>query len=188
MTAKRHIALPILLLGVLLCLAPQARGETGSGRGGIFIEYHLKSIAAFDPLLSGNAMVIGGKGIGASGKNFRLGGAGGGGFAWGAGQNVSFGMGYGGVLTEFSLTPWLTAGMIVGGGGFSVARVTAETDTTTTVSKISSGGFVLFYPSLQAEIKLKGFMTLVGTMGYFLPTNPRLHSVTLGVSILVGKI
>jgi hypothetical protein len=172
----------------LLCLSGTASAQMASGRGGPFIEAHLKSLAAFDPALSGNTMVVGGKGIGAAGKYFRLGGAGGGGFAWGAGENVSFGMGYGGVLTELTVTKWLTASMIVGGGGYAISRIVSETETTTTFEKVSSGGFVLFYPGIQAEIKLPGYMTLAATLGYFLPTVSRLQSVTVGLSLLMGKL
>ncbi len=175
-------------MAALLCLAPAARSEVANGRGGPFIQFHVKPLSAFDPLLSGNIMVVGGKGMGSITKNFRLGGGGGGGFAWGAGDNVSFGMGYGGVVSEYSITSWLTAGMMVGGGGFAVSRVTSETITSTTYDKISSGGFVLFYPSVEMEIRLRNSMTLVGTLGYFLPTNSRLHSATIGISLLMGKL
>lgn len=133
-------------------------------------------------------MVVGGKGVGTLAKNFRLGGAGGGGFAWGAGDNVSFGMGYGGVIAEYSLTSWMSASMLVGGGGFAVSRITSETISTTTYEKISAGGFVLFYPSIDFEVKVRPYISIVGNLGYFLPTNTRLHSVTLGVSVLMGKI
>lgn len=133
----------------VLCLGGGALAETASGRGGPFVQFHVKPLSAFDPLLGGNIMVVGGKGIGVVAKNFRLGGAGGGGFAWGAGENVSFGMGYGGVLSEYTITPWMTASMLVGGGGFAVSRIVAETTTSTTFEKISS---VVSFFSIQAWI------------------------------------
>jgi hypothetical protein len=182
------MAAPLLLALAALCLCASVRAEVGAGRGGPFLQFHAKPLNAFDPALSGNIMVVGGKGVGSFAKNFRLGGAGGGGFAWGAGEDVSFGMGYGGVQAEYSLTSWLTAGMLIGGGGFAISRIVAETPTTTTFDKISSGGFLLFYPSVDIEIKLRNSMTLIGNLGYFLPTNTRLHSMTVGVSLMMGKL
>lgn len=188
MISSRHIAARFVLTTAILLIGALARAETTAGRGGPFLQFHMKPLSSFDPLLSGNIMVVGGKGMGNIARNFRLGGGGGGGFAWGAGDNVSFGMGYGGVVGEYSITSWLTAGMLIGGGGYAISRVTSETITSTTYDKIASGGFVLFYPSVEVEIKLRNYMTLIGSLGYFLPTQSRLHSATIGVSVLMGKL
>jgi len=161
---------------------------TGAGRGGPYFEFHTGSLAAFDPTISGNAFVVGGVGYGAAGKTFRLGGAGGGGFLWDSSVDVDFGMGYGGVIGEYVVTKWLNVQMIIGGGGYSIAKVTEQTETTTTLEKISSGGFVLFYPSITFEVNIKKFLTLAGKVGYFLPDDSRLHTLTLGMSLMLGKM
>lgn len=189
MRTASYIVRTVLLPAAILCAAgARAESTIGSGRGGIYVNYHLRPLSSFDPLLTGNAMVVGGKGAGVVAKNFRLGGAGGGGFAWGGGSDVSYGMGYGGVLGEYSITPWFNASLIVGGGGFSVGRVVASTSTTTTTQKIASGGFLLFYPEVHAEVKLRSLLTLQFNFGYFLPTDAALQSMTLGVSLVIGKI
>ncbi len=156
--------------------------------GGPFFEYHVAPLSSFSPNLSGNAVVIGGVGYGTLGKNFRIGGGGGGGFVWDASLEVEFGMGYGGVIGEYSITNWMKVNMLIGGGGYSLARILSKTESTTTLEKIASGGFVLFYPGISFEIEVKKFLFLSTKIGYFLPGDARLHSFTLGFTLLIGTI
>ena len=165
-----------------------AASPLASGRGGPFFEFHTNSLSSFDPDIEGNALVVGGVGFGAAGKKFRIGGGGGGGFLWDASSDVSFGMGYGGVIAEYEVTHWLSTAILIGGGGYAIAKILSETETQTTFEKVSSGGFVLFYPQVNIEVPLKGFMSLTGKIGYFLPNNSRLHSFTVGLALLFGKL
>lgn len=153
------------------------------------MEFHANSLTAFDSTVQGNPVVVGGVGYGSAGKRFRVGGAGGGGFLFDSSMNVNYGMGYGGVIADYAITPWLGAGVLIGGGGYAVSKVLTETETQTTLEKISSGGFVLFYPMITAEIQLKkNVVSAQFKLGYFLPNNSRLHSFTIGMTMLFGRI
>lgn len=182
-------ALFCLLLG--LAFRPTAAraeaGAGGSGRGGPFVEYHFSSMSNFDPSISGNPIFLGGVGFGFAAKNFRLGGGGAGGFLWNPSGNVQFGTGYGGVVGEYTLAPWLNARLLIGGGGYAVAKVLTDTDTTTTLQKLGSGGFVLFYPSVSAEFPLDANIKVAVNAGYFLPNITQLESFTVGINFLFGK-
>jgi len=164
-----------------------ARAESASGKGGPFIEYHGSSIANFDPQIGGTPIVLGGSGVGLASRNFKLGGSGGAGFLWNASQNVQFGLGYGGILGEYTITNWLNARLVVGGGGYSVAKVVNETDANKTLEKLSSGGFFLFLPSLNADIALNNGVKLSMGLGYFLPNISQLQSLTFTVALNVGR-
>jgi hypothetical protein len=160
----------------------------GSGRGGFYFHYHGSSLNSFDPALNGNPFVIGGAGFGAINKTFRIGGGGGGGFIWSGNDSVNFGMGYGGAIAEFTVLPWLNASLLIGGGGYSVAKTLSQTDTTTTVQKINSGGYLLFYPSLTADVSIDGWVFLGFHIGYFLPNVSKLQSFTTGIHVTFGKM
>lgn len=183
---KRTLYLCTLLL---FCSATTLRAEVGGygGRGGPFIQYHGYSLAAFDLEVEGHPLVIGGVGLGSVAKHFRIGGGGGGGFLWNPSENVHFGLGYGGVVGEYSITYWCIARLLIGGGGYALAKVLTQTDTTTTVHKISSGGFILFHPAVHFEIPIHSWIKLSAAVGYFLPNVSKLHSVTLSVNVLFGK-
>ncbi len=163
-------------------------GGQGGGRGGIVWAYHTGSLSAFDPQISGNPMVIGGVGFAFTSKSFRIGGGGGGGFLWTGSDNANFGMGYGGAIGEYTVMPWLNARLMIGGGGFSVSRLVSESDTTRTVQKINSGGFLLFYPQLSAEVKISSFVYLAFNLGYFIPNVSKLQSFTMGLNLMFGKL
>lgn len=161
----------------------------GGGRGGPFIDYHAASLENFDMGVAGSPVVIGGVGFGWATKAFRVGGGGGGGFLWNATDNVTFGMGYGGVVGEYTISPpWLSCRLMIGGGGYSIAKITSQSDTQQTVQKLSSGGFILFHPQVNMEVKVGGMAYMSAMMGYFLPNVGRLHSFTFGVNIMFGKI
>ncbi len=166
-----------------------ARSETstsGGGRGGPFIEYHANSLTGFDPGVTGSPVVIGGIGYAWVTPKFRLGGGGGGGFLWNGSDNLAFGMGYGGVVGEYVIGSWFNARLLIGGGGYSIAKITFETDSNQIVQKLNSGGFIVFHPSVNAEIKIYSWASLALTAGYFLPNVGRLHSFTAGVNLLFG--
>jgi hypothetical protein len=169
-------------------IAESTVGATVGGKGGPFIEYHFNPLSAFDPALTGNPITIGGVGFGYAAKNFRLGGGGAGGFLWNPSDNIQFGMGYGGAVGEYVLSSWLAARLLIGGGGFAVAKVISETDTTRTLQKLNSGGFVLFYPSMVAEIPIHPWLKLGVNLGYFLPNISKLQSFTMGFNVLFGKL
>lgn len=182
--------LPFLFVAVCLYFSSVGRSESmGGGRGGPFLDYHSGSLGAFDPGVGGSPIVIGGVGFGWATKNFRIGGGGGGGFLWNATDNVTFGMGYGGVVGEYTISPpWLHARLMIGGGGYSIAKITSQTDIQQTFQRLSSGGFILFHPQICAEIRLHSWAYLSAMTGYFLPNVGRLHSFTFGVNIMFGKI
>lgn len=184
-------ALFCLVLGLAIrsttARAEAGAGGGGSGRGGPFVEYHFSSMSNFDPSIAGNPIFIGGVGFGFAAKNFRLGGGGAGGFLWNPSGNVQFGTGYGGVVGEYTLAPWLNARLLIGGGGYAVAKVISDTDTTTTLQKLGSGGFVLFYPSVSAEFPLDANIKVAVNAGYFLPNITQLESFTCGINFLFGK-
>jgi hypothetical protein len=162
--------------------------ETGSsGRGGPFLEYHATNLSNFDSGVSGTPLVIGGVGFGSTSKNFRLGGGGGGGFLWNGSDNLAFGIGYGGIVGEYIITNWLSARMLIGGGGYAVSKILSQTDTTVTTQKINSGGFLLFHPSVFFQVRLGSACTLGANLGYFLPNVGKLHSFTAGLNLLIGK-
>lgn len=161
----------------------------GGGRGGPFIQYHSNSLSSFDPTVSGSPMVIGGVGFGWATKSFRLGGGGGGGFLWNASDNLTFGMGYGGVIGEYVIAPnWLNGRLLIGGGGYSVAKITSQSDSQVNFQKLSSGGFIVFHPSISAEVKIHNWMQLAANFGYFLPNIGRLQSFTMGINVMFGKM
>lgn len=179
-----------LIAAVCLSLPATLFSESmGGGRGGPFLDYHSSSLGSFDSGIAGSPIVIGGAGFGWATKNFRIGGGGGGGFLWNATDNVTFGMGYGGVVGEYTIAPpWLNARLMIGGGGYSIAKITSQTDTQQTFQRLSSGGFILFHPQICAEIKVHSWAYLSAMLGYFLPNVGRLQSFTIGVNIMFGKI
>lgn len=163
------------------------RGETSSGRGGPFLALHTSPLSAFDPEILGTPVVIGGVGFGSTAKNFRMGGGGGGGFLYNSTENVHFGLGYGGGVGEYQLTSWLFARLMIGGGGYAVAKTVLETESQRVLRKLSSGGFVLFYPQLSAEIPINNVIKLAVIAGYFLPNVGRLQSFTVAANFIFGK-
>ena len=184
---KSHLLVISLLF--FCCCVSQLRGESASvGRGGPYIQYHVMPLSNFDAELSGNPLVIGGVGFATVSRNFRLGGGGGGGFLWNGSNNVTFGMGYGGVVGELGITTWLNARLMIGGGGYAVAKIVSETISERTLSKVNSDGFLLFLPSLHFDFPIHNWLKFSASLGYFLPNNSRLHSVTIGVGLLFGKI
>lgn len=184
----RPNAFLILLLLLLFGSVAFARGLS-SGRGGPYMEYHSSSLGSFDSELVGNTVFLGGVGYGAAGKEFRIGGGGAAGFVWDGGSNIDYGVGYGGIVGEYEVSPWLNVGLMVGAGGYSISKIIAQTNSQVTFQKIASGAFVLFYPTVTAEVKLKkGWLSLGAKVGYFLPNESRLHSFTLGITLLFGKM
>lgn len=178
----------LFFLFIFCLVASSSFAETsGSGKGGPFIQYHSNSVGRFDGDMKGNPVVVGGVGFGYSTKNFRLGGAGGAGFLWGSSNNVQFGLGYGGVVGDLSLASWLSARLLIGGGGYSVAKIADQTIIAQTLSKLNSGGFVLFHPALNADIPLSNMMKLGFSFGYFLPNIGELQSFTLTTSLTFGR-
>lgn len=175
--------------GVLLALAASGAfaESVGGGRGGPFLQYHTASLAQFDGEIKGNPVVVGGMGFGFSSRTFRVGGAGGAGFLWGPSDNVQFGMGYGGIIGEFIIVPWLSARMLVGGGGYAVSKVAADTPSQQTLDKLGSGGFFLFHPGVNADITLNNMMKLGISAGYFLPNIGELQSFTLTFCLSFGR-
>lgn len=165
----------------------ESAGAGSGGRGGPFFEFHFSPLSVFDGDVTGNPIVLGGEGFGFASKSFRLGGGGGGGFVWNPSENVQFGMGFGGVIGEYMVTPWLNVRLLIGGGGYAISKTIVETDTTRTEQKISSGAFLLFHPSIGAEVSVSTFMKLSARIGYFLPNVSRLQSVTLGIHLIFGK-
>lgn len=159
---------------------------SGGGRGGPFIEYHANPLSRFDSGVSGSPVVIGGIGYAWVTPKFRLGGGGGGGFLWNGSDNLSFGLGYGGVVGEYVIGSWFNARLLIGGGGYSISKVTFETDSNRIVQKINSGGFIVFHPSVNAELKIYSWASLALTAGYFLPNVGKLHSFTAGVNLMFG--
>jgi len=178
------------LLGVLLfasLLSSHALAESAAGKGGPFMEYHATSISAFDAELTGSPLVLGGSGVGLASKHFRLGGAGGAGFLWNPSQNVQFGLGYGGLLGEYVITNWLNVRLVIGGGGYAVAKIVSETESERTLEKLSSGGFFLFHPTVNADIPINNMLRLSVGLGYFLPNVSQLQSATFTVALNIGK-
>ncbi len=174
-------------MAFLCCLSSILIAENlGGGRGGPFLEYHARSLSVFDTSVSGTPAVIGGVGFGWATRSFRLGGGGGGGFLWNGSDNVEFGMGYGGLVGEYAIAPWLTGRLMIGGGGYSVSKVTSESDSSRTFQKLDSGGFILFHPSLMADIKIHSWCMIAVNLGYFLPNVGKLQSATLGFNLLFG--
>lgn len=176
-----------MLLGISLCAASLHAESSSTARGGLFFAYHFNPLSAFDSELNGNPFTVGGEGFAQVFQNFRVGGAGGGGFVWASRDNITFGLGYGGVLGEYAVTKWFAIRMLIGGGGYAVAKVTQDSISSSSLSKLSAGGFILFYPSIKFEIPLGAMVKLTTNIGYFLPNKSQLHSVTFGLSLLFGK-
>lgn len=185
---KVSMRLPIfILMCVMLFTGANSFAESTGGRGGPFVEYHANSLTNFDSGVAGSPIIIGGVGFAWATAKFRLGGGGGGGFLWNGSDNLHFGLGYGGVVGEYVIAPyWLNARLMIGGGGYAVAKITTETDATRVVQKINSGGFILFHPSINAEIKIYNWVSIDFMAGYFLPNIGRLHSFTVGINLLFG--
>jgi hypothetical protein len=185
-----RLHLYVTFFAILLCFGARnsfAEQSTAAARGGINFAYHFNSLAAFDAELAGTPFVVGGEGFATVFKNFRVGGGGGGGFVWTTSDNIMFGMGYGGVLGEYTPAPWLAIRLLIGGGGYAVAKVTTDSINTQTISKLSAGGFILFYPSVRFEIPLSAIVKISVNVGYFVPNKAQLRSVTMGISLLFGK-
>ncbi len=177
----------ICLLGLTWSLI-QAKAETSaSGKGGPFISLHGTPVSEFDANLKGSPLVLGGSGVGLASRNFKLGGSGGAGFLWNPSQNIEFGMGYGGILGEYTLTNWLNIRLIIGGGGYAIAKITDETQSSRTVEKLASGGFFLFLPSINADIPINNVVKLSLGLGYFLPNVSKLQSVVFTLALNIGK-
>ncbi len=175
-------------LGSLL-FSSQAFGEgaVSGGRGGPFLEIHGASLSQFDSNIAGKPVVIGGSGFGYSSKNFRIGGGGGGGFLWNPSDNVQFGMGYGGAIGEYVIASWLAFRLMVGGGGFTIGKVLSDTESAKSVQKISSGGFILFYPGISGEIPITASLKVSMVVGYFLPNVTKLQGWTFTINLQFGK-
>jgi hypothetical protein len=179
----------IRVLYLFLCVSASfvSAETTSGGRGGPFIHYHASNLSAFDPGISGSPVVIGGVGMGWVSKSFKLGGGGAGGFLWNGSDNLAFGLGYGGVVGEYTITSWMYGRIMIGGGGYAVGKILSQTDTTTTTQKINSGGFLLFHPSVLFQIQVAKWCSLAADIGYFLPNVGKLHSFTAGVNVLMGS-
>jgi len=179
---------PLLALICALFIGSSALGvQTGGGRGGPFIQYHSRSLSAFDAGVQGNPILVGGMGFATTSKKFRIGGGGGGGFLMNASENVQFGLGYGGVVGEYKINSFMNARLLIGGGGYGVVKVISETETDRVLRKLSTGGFFLFFPSVNFEIPLTKFSILNVGLGYFLPNVNRLDSLTVNVSVIMGR-
>ncbi|MBI3293800.1 MAG: hypothetical protein HYZ71_03600 [Deltaproteobacteria bacterium] len=175
---------------IILVTTIVARGEAGGGtggRGGPFIAIHTNPLSVFDTDVTGTPVVIGGVGFGSGTKTFRFGGGGGGGFLYNPSDNVTFGMGYGGGIGEYTLTRWLYARLMIGGGGYALAKTVLETESQRILRKLSSGGFVFFYPQLSAEIPVNNIFKLTIQAGYFLPNIGKLQSFTVAANVIFGK-
>lgn len=181
-----------LFWGVFFCfsiLSISVSAETlGGGKGGPFIQYNTKSLAAFDSQMAGNPLIIGGIGFGWASKKFRIGGGGGGGFLWSGSESAQFGIGYGGMVGEYIIADWLLARMMIGGGGYSVSRIISETATILEVQRIASGGFLMFHPQIVADIKIGQWASLGFSLGYFVPNIARLHSMSFSIQLMFGRI
>jgi hypothetical protein len=180
---------PIIILGALFTgkLFAESAASQG-GRGGPFVELHTASLSNFDSDVNGYPIILGGYGFGFTAKNFRLGGGGGGGFVWNPSNNVQFGLGFGGVVGEYVITSWLAARLLIGGGGYAVSKVLLETDTQKTEQKVNSGGFLLFQPSISAEVPIQSWIKIGGSVGYFLPNVSKLQSLSLSLMLIFGKV
>jgi len=184
MTHRRILPSVLILLS---WFASNSLAEKSGALGGPFVQYHFSSINRFDSEVGGYPLVIGGIGLGSVGKNFRLGGAGGGGFLWSPTDNAHFGMGYGGIVGEYSIAPWFSVRMMIGGGGYSLAKVLLEDATTLTVERVNSGSFLLFHPSLNFKLDIHQSVNATIGIGYFLPNVVKLHSVTMTVTLQFGR-
>ena len=179
-----------LALFTIICSASNSLAELqgfGGARGGPLVEYHFANLSAFDSQVSGNPLVVGGVGFGQISKTFHIGGGGGGGFLMNASENLEFAMGYGGLVLEYIMTPWLNGRLLLGGGGYAVQKVVSDTGIDIVVRKLASGGFFLVNPSLNGEIKVSNWMKIVVGLGFFVPTVSRLTSTTFNFNLLLGK-
>ena len=176
----------LLILCIPLSAKAEMSGSSGS-RGGPFFEVHLSTVSRFDSSVSGTPVVVGGEGFASVAKNFRLGGGGGGGFLWGSSDNALFGLGYGGIIGEYAPVSWFNLRFMLGGGGYSVSNVTTQTATTRVETKIGSGGFFLLYPSIGFEIPVGSVLKVATRVGYFFPNVSQLESLTVGLTLILGK-
>lgn len=183
----RHIPFSFLFSLLLFCGASASFAEVDGGKGGAFLQIHTSSLGAFDPELSGNPVVIGGEGYAYAGKNWKIGGAGGAAFLWNPSDNAQFALGYGGLLGEYLIFKWLNARLLIGGGGYNIAKTVSQTLTSQVDEKLGSGGFLVVYPSIGSEFAITGNLKLGVRLGYFLPNVSRMQSFTLGIHILFGK-
>lgn len=185
---------PVGIWGFLLTLAVAMSSSvafsegTAGGRGGAFLQMHSTSLSAFDPQMQGTPLVVGGEGFAPLGKGYRIGGGGGGGFLWNASNNSQFALGFGGLIGEYDANNWLNFRILLGGGGYAVSKTVSDTNTLTTEEKLGSGGFLLVFPSVGADITLSGSSKLGFRLGYFLPNVAHLQSMTLGVHLAFGKM
>jgi len=178
----------VTLFFFICCLSTSVFAALTIGaRGGPFFEFHTSNLSAFDSDVRGNPVVVGGIGMGTVSKKVRIGGMGGGGFLFTGSDNVQFGLGYGGVVGEYLIAKWLTARLLIGGGGYSIVKIVSETSSSIIVEKISTGGFFLFYPSVNVEIPIHNWLKLHFNLGYFLPNVSKLDSITTTISLVVGR-
>lgn len=176
-----------LFLFILLFNAPSFGLSPRGAGGGPFLEYHLRDLSAFDPTVSGNPVVMGGMGLTPVGRQFLLGGGGGASFLLGGSSTVQFGMGYGGMIGVFQFASYLSARVLVGGGGFALVEVLSESETQRVVRKISSGGFIVFHPTLDFDFSLMRTTQCALSLGYFLPSVSDLAGVTISLRIQFGR-
>jgi hypothetical protein len=180
-------AAPGIFLAFVMATSASAETSAG-GRGGPFFQIHTTSLNQFDSELRGNPVIIGGVGLGNAGRNLRIGGGGGGAFLLNPSDNVQFGMGYGGIVGGYGIASWLSARLLIGAGGYSVNKITSQTQATITTDRLASGGFFLFYPSVHADIPLTSMMKLNVGIGYFIPNVQRLQSFAVTLGLIFGRI
>lgn len=176
-----------ILLGGFCWGAWAESGGNLSARGGAFVQVHTTSLASFDPELGGNPIVIGGEGFAAIGKGFRIGGGGGAGFVWSPTDATQFSLGYGGLIGEYQFFSWLSARLLLGGGGYGVAKTVVDSSAQTTDAKIASGGFLLILPSIGADVALNNAMRLGVRVGYFMPNVSNLQGLLVAIHLTFGK-
>lgn len=159
------LILPFLCLALFgIVQSSVAEPAGGAGRGGAFLEFHTTSLSSFDSSVSGNPIVFGGEGFSYVAKNFRLGGGGGVAFLMNSSNSTHFGMGYGGVMAEYSFTAWLSIGLMIGGGAYAISTVNSGSDASSTVSTVSADGFLLVKPDSFSRSSNK-FVVSIGRCG-----------------------
>ena len=120
-------------------------------------------------------------------KNFRLGGGGGVAFLMNSSNSTHFGMGYGGVMAEYSFTAWLSIGLMIGGGAYAISTVNSGSDASSTVSTVSADGFLLVKPDLLVEVPINSWFRLGAAVSLFLPNVSKLQSLNFGLHFIVGR-